>query len=143
MKSHYRYGKQLPSWSTLGLTIEALSSVLAIAAAEGRAGRPGDSPAGGFQIAVGRRKVRAALDAGVTLIGENYVKERRRKRNIRLGNDKVEWHMIGHLQRNKTKLAVELFEVVESLDNLALAQELNKEAGRRGKAIAGLLFKVN
>ena len=82
--------------------------------------------------------IRAALEAGVTLIGENYVKEAEEKKN-QLSNAKVEWHMIGHLQRNKAKLAVELFEVVESLDNLALAQELNKEAGKRGKVIRAFI----
>ena len=82
--------------------------------------------------------IRAALQAGVTLIGENYVKEAEEKKN-QLSNAKVEWHMIGHLQRNKAKLAVELFEVVESLDNLALAQELNKEAGKRGKVIRAFI----
>jgi pyridoxal phosphate enzyme (YggS family) len=85
--------------------------------------------------------IRAALDAGVTLIGENYVKEAEEKKH-QLRNDKVEWHMIGHLQRNKAKLAVDLFEVVESLDNLALAQELNKEAGRRGKTMR-VFIEVN
>ena len=78
--------------------------------------------------------IRAALEAGVTLIGENYVKEAEEKKN-QLSHAKVEWHMIGHLQRNKAKLAVELFEVFESLDNLALAQELNKEAGKLGKIV--------
>jgi len=43
--------------------------------------------------------------------------------------------MIGHLQRNKARLAVELFDVIESLDNLALARELDKEGRRRGKII--------
>ena len=44
--------------------------------------------------------------------------------------------MIGHLQRNKAKLAVELFDVIESLDNLALARELDKEAAKRNKIVA-------
>jgi pyridoxal phosphate enzyme (YggS family) len=77
--------------------------------------------------------MRAAIAAGVTLIGENYAQEAAdKKKEI---SDSIEWHMIGHLQRNKSKLAVELFDVIESLDNLALARELDKEGARRGKTI--------
>ena len=77
--------------------------------------------------------IRAALAAGVGLVGENYVQEAAEKKN--LISNSIEWHMIGHLQRNKAKLAVELFDVIESLDNLALACELDKEGAKRGKAI--------
>jgi pyridoxal phosphate enzyme (YggS family) len=77
--------------------------------------------------------IRAALAAGVTLIGENYAQEAdEKKKEI---STLVEWHMIGHLQRNKVRLAVELFDVIESLDNLALARELDKEGRRRGQII--------
>ena len=82
--------------------------------------------------------IRAALAAGVALVGENYVQEAEEKKN-QLAEAKVEWHMIGHLQRNKAKLAVELFDVVESLDNLALARELDKEAATRGKIVRALI----
>jgi len=77
--------------------------------------------------------IRAAIGAGVTLIGENYVQEAADKK--KLIADAVEWHMIGHLQRNKAKVAVQLFDVIESLDNLALARELDKEGAKRGKTI--------
>src|SRR5215510_3200464 len=60
--------------------------------------------------------VRAAISAGVTLIGENYVQEAAEKKR-QLSNS-VEWHMIGHLQRNKAKAAVEVFDLIESLDSL-------------------------
>jgi pyridoxal phosphate enzyme (YggS family) len=80
----------------------------------------------------------AALAAGVALVGENYVQEAEEKKN-QLAGAKVEWHMIGHLQRNKAKLAVELFDVVESLDNLALARELDKEAAKRSKIVRALI----
>ncbi len=85
--------------------------------------------------------IRAALIAGVTLVGENYVKEAEDKQAC-LTNARVEWHMIGHLQRNKAKVAMGLFDVIESLDNLELALELNKEAGKRNK-IARVLIEVN
>jgi len=77
--------------------------------------------------------IRAAVDAGVTLIGENYVREAAGKKP-RIG-EAIEWHMIGHLQRNKVKAAVDLFDVFESLDNLPLARELDKEGQKRNKVI--------
>lgn len=77
--------------------------------------------------------INAAITAGVTLIGENYVQEAlEAKKQIA---EPAEWHMIGHLQRNKTKVAVELFDVIESLDNLALARDLDKEGKRNGKIV--------
>ena len=78
--------------------------------------------------------IRAALAAGVVLVGENYVQEAQEKKR-QLADAKTEWHMIGHLQRNKAKLAVDLFDVIESLDNLALARELDKEAAKRSKIV--------
>ena len=77
--------------------------------------------------------IRAAVDAGITLIGENYVREAAGKKP-RIG-EAIEWHMIGHLQRNKVKAAVDLFDVFESLDNLPLARELDKEGQKRNKVI--------
>jgi pyridoxal phosphate enzyme (YggS family) len=81
--------------------------------------------------------MRAAIACGVTLIGENYVQEAADKKTLIA--DSIEWHMIGHLQRNKAKAAVELFNVIESLDNLALARELDKEGTKRGKTIRALV----
>ena len=84
--------------------------------------------------------IQAAVSAGMTLIGENYVQEAEDKRKVI--SQPVEWHMIGHLQRNKVKAAIELFDVVESLDNLALARELDKEARKRGKTVR-IFVEVN
>jgi PLP dependent protein len=84
--------------------------------------------------------IQAAIAAGVTLIGENYVQEAKDKKN-RIA-ESVEWHMIGHLQRNKAKAASEIFDILETLDNLALARELDKEASRRGKN-ARVFIEVN
>ena len=75
----------------------------------------------------------AAIAAGVTLIGENYVQEAAEKKKQL--SDSIEWHMIGHLQRNKAKVAVDLFDLIESLDSLALARELDKEGVKRGKTM--------
>lgn len=77
--------------------------------------------------------IRAAVDAGISLIGENYVQEAAGKKPLITGT--LEWHMIGHLQRNKVKAAVDLFDVFESLDNLPLARELDKEGQRQNKVI--------
>lgn len=77
--------------------------------------------------------VRAAVAAGVSLIGENYVQEAQEKKAQI--TQFVEWHMIGHLQRNKAKRALEIFDVIESLDGFKLAQALDQEGARRGKTI--------
>ena len=77
--------------------------------------------------------IRAAVSAGVSLIGENYVQEAAVvKASIQ---EPVEWHMIGHLQRNKAKSAVALFDLIESLDSMALARELDKEGRKVGKRV--------
>ncbi len=78
-------------------------------------------------------QIRAAMEAGIRLFGENYVQEAKAKREeIR---DPVEWHMIGHLQRNKVKVALELFDLIQSLDSVELARELDKEGKKRGKTV--------
>lgn len=77
--------------------------------------------------------IRAAIAAGLALVGENYVQEAQGKRKAVA--ERAEWHMIGHLQRNKAKAAVEIFDVIESLDSIALARELDKEGRRRGRVV--------
>jgi len=84
--------------------------------------------------------VQAAIAAGVRLIGENYVQEAESKR--RVISDTVEWHMIGHLQRNKVKAALNTFDLIQSLDSVALALELDKE-GRRNRKTVRALIEVN
>jgi hypothetical protein len=81
--------------------------------------------------------VRAAVAAGVRLIGENYVQEAQDKKQVI--SERAEWHMIGHLQRNKAKVAVEVFDMIQSLDNIALARELDKEGGKRHKTVRALV----
>jgi hypothetical protein len=108
------------------------------------AARVGRSPGGIRLLAAAKSQdielVRTAIEAGVSLIGENYVQEAQEKKaKIR---QPVEWHMIGHLQRNKAKAAVLLFDVIESLDNVALARELDKE-GRKNGAKVRAYVEVN
>jgi pyridoxal phosphate enzyme (YggS family) len=84
--------------------------------------------------------IQAAVAAGVRLIGENYVQEARIKQDAI--SIPLEWHMIGHLQRNKVKVAVELFDVIETLDSTALARELDKE-GRKRNCTIRTFIEVN
>jgi len=86
------------------------------------------------------KSIEAAIVAGVLLIGENYVQEASLKRKGLPTS--VEWHMIGHLQRNKAKAAVEIFDVIESLDNAELARELDKE-GRKRNARVRAFIEIN
>jgi PLP dependent protein len=77
--------------------------------------------------------IRAAIEAGIRLFGENYVQEAKAKRAAI--KEDAEWHMIGHLQRNKIRGALQLFDLIESLDSVELARELNKEGAKRGKKV--------
>lgn len=85
-------------------------------------------------------RILQAIEAGIGLFGENYVQEAEAKREaIR---DPVEWHMIGHLQRNKVKTALEIFDLIQSLDSLELARELDREGKKRGKTVR-VFLEVN
>jgi len=85
-------------------------------------------------------RVAEAIAAGVDVIGENYVQEGKRKIE-KLGKT-VEWHMIGHLQTNKAKYAVALFDLIHSVDRMELAQELSRRAALAGTVIP-VLIEVN
>ena len=86
-------------------------------------------------------RVRGAVAAGLTLLGENYIQEARDK-IAALADLSVSWHFIGHLQRNKAKYAVRLFELIHSVDSLKLARELDKEAAKHG-TVQDILIQVN
>ncbi|MEJ2222015.1 MAG: YggS family pyridoxal phosphate-dependent enzyme [Desulfobacterales bacterium] len=85
--------------------------------------------------------VREAIEAGVTILGENYVQEARDKFKA-LVQYPVSWHFIGHLQSNKAKYAVRLFDLIHSVDSLKLARELDKQAAKVDK-IQQILVQVN
>lgn len=112
-----------------------------IAAACARAGR---DPASVTLMAVSKNQppeaVRAALDAGLTCFGENRVQEAKAK--IPLCPGRARWQMIGHLQSNKCRDAVALFEMIQSVDSLALAQELNRQCEKAAKTMP-ILLEVN
>jgi pyridoxal phosphate enzyme (YggS family) len=84
--------------------------------------------------------VNAAEKLGLNLFGENKVQEARAK--IPACSSRSRWHMIGHLQSNKCRDAVELFEMIQSVDSLSLAQELQKRADQAGKTVP-ILLEVN
>jgi len=86
-------------------------------------------------------RVRQAVEAGITLLGENYIQEARDKIET-LSELDVAWHFIGHLQSNKAKYAVRLFDMIHSVDSLKLARELDKQAAKHGKR-QDILIQVN
>ena len=106
-----------------------------------RAGRAPDSVT---LLAVAKTQppeaVQAAAGLGLTLFGENKVQEAKAK--IPLCSGRLRWHFIGHLQSNKCRDAVELFEMIQSVDSLHLAQELNQRAEQALKTMP-ILLEVN
>jgi len=84
--------------------------------------------------------IQAAVALGLTVFGENKVQEAKAK--IPLCPGKARWHFIGHLQSNKVRDAVELFGAIESVDSLALAQEINKRCEQAAKTMP-ILLEVN
>lgn len=85
-------------------------------------------------------RIREAIEAGVSILGENYVQEAQKK--IEEIGQSITWHFIGHLQSNKAKYAVRLFDMIHSLDSIELAEELNRRAQREGKSIK-VMIEVN
>jgi pyridoxal phosphate enzyme (YggS family) len=85
-------------------------------------------------------EVEAVITAGITHIGHNYVQDAQLM--IPALKEKVTWHMIGHLQRNKVKKAVQLFDVLETVDSLHLAQTVDRRCAAIGKVIP-ILIEIN
>jgi len=85
-------------------------------------------------------EVKAAIEAGITHVGHNYIQEAQAAMPV--VSDNVTWHMIGHLQRNKVKKAVELFDVIETVDSWRLAKALDRRCASIGK-IMPVLVEIN
>lgn len=85
-------------------------------------------------------EVLQAVEAGVRVIGENYVQEAE-KAGTAVGG-KAAWHMIGHLQKNKVKKAVALFDMIETVDSVDLAREIDKRCAETDKMMP-VLVEVN
>ncbi len=81
-----------------------------------------------------------AVNAGITTIGENYVQEAQQAHE-KIGN-KAKWHFIGHLQKNKVKKAVKIFDMIETVDSFKIAKEIDKRCTQIGKIIP-VLIEVN
>jgi PLP dependent protein len=106
--------------------------------------RSGRDPSSVRIVAVSKTKpvemIEQAIAAGVTDVGENYVQEAAEK--IGRISAPVTWHLIGHLQRNKAGRAVELFNVIHTLDSAALGTALARRGEQRGQAVR-VLIEVN
>ncbi len=111
---------------------------------EAAALRSGRRPEGIRLVAVSKTvppdRVREAVEAGVEILGENYVREAQTK--IEVVGRRAAWHFIGHLQTNKAKIAGRLFDFIHSVDSLRLAEELSQAARRENKKIP-ILLQVN
>ncbi|HEB75646.1 MAG TPA: YggS family pyridoxal phosphate-dependent enzyme [Nitrospirae bacterium] len=120
-----------------GGIIESISSVYKrISHAAMRAGRdPSAVKLVAVTKTVSAASVREAVDAGVRLLGESRVQEARDKVSALAGDlpETVSWHMIGRLQSNKARLAVRLFDMIQSVDSLDIARRLDRYASEAGK----------
>lgn len=106
-----------------------------------KAGRdPGEIKLVAVSKTVEVSRIREAIEAGVSILGENYVQEAQKK--IEAIGHPVAWHFIGHLQSNKAKYAVRLFDMVHSLDSTPLAEALNQRAEKEGRTM-NVMIEVN
>lgn len=125
--------------STIRENIEKIWENIAEAAV--RAGRNvSDIRLMGVTKTVDDARIMEAIEAGIDIIGENYVQEGKRK--IEKMGKTLEWHMIGHLQSNKSKYAIKLFDLIHSVDRMSLARELDKRSGNAGLKTK-ILVEVN
>ena len=85
-------------------------------------------------------QIEEAINAGVKIIGENKVQEAKEKYQILTAD--TEWHLVGHLQTNKVKYAIEIFDCIQTVDSIKLAKEINKRSLQFGK-ITNVLVEVN
>ncbi len=128
------------------LLLERISDIYkSISHAAMRAGRnPEDVRLIAVTKTVSVEKIREAIDAGLRVFGENRVQEAQKKvmsDELRVTGEKIYWHLIGHLQKNKAKYAVELFDLIHSVDSRGLAHEIDRHAERKGK-IQNVLVEV-
>jgi pyridoxal phosphate enzyme (YggS family) len=102
-----------------------------------RAGRrPEDIKLIAVTKTVGIQQIKKAVDSGLKILGESKVQETQKKvtsDELRVMNNGIEWHLIGHLQKNKAKTAVELFDMIHSIDSVELAEIADKHAQKTGK----------
>ena len=85
-------------------------------------------------------EISEAIRAGITIIGENYLQDTQKV--LSEVKEKAEWHFIGHLQTKKAKKVIDIFDMIESVDSLRLAQEIERCCARRNQ-IMPVLIEVN
>ena len=118
-----------------GSTADRLAAVCArIAEAAARAGRsPGEITLIGVTKTIGGARIQEAVDAGLTHIGENRVQETEGKiGSIRPAGAPLTFHLVGHLQANKARRALQIFSWIHSVDSVSLAQRIDRIAGEIG-----------
>jgi len=86
------------------------------------------------------KEILRAAEAGVKIIGENYVQEALAA--FEVVGPLVKWHFIGHLQKNKVKKAVQIFNIIETVDSIELAREIDKRCSQHGR-IMSVLIEIN
>ncbi|MFO7838561.1 MAG: YggS family pyridoxal phosphate-dependent enzyme [Desulfosalsimonadaceae bacterium] len=86
-------------------------------------------------------RIPPAVEAGVAILGENYIQEARDKIE-QLADIAVSWHFIGHLQSNKAKYAVRWFDLIHTVDSLKLAKEIDRQAAKKSR-VQNVLIEVN
>ena len=123
---------------------ERLARVRAqLASAAGKAGRPAEEVT---LIAISKTHpaavVKHLIELGAADVGENRVQEAEEK-IAEVGRDKVRWHLVGHLQANKARRAVNLFDVIHSLDSIDLARRLDRLCGEEGREKLSVLIQVD
>ena len=101
---------------------------------------PGDVRLVGAAKTRSPEEVLEAIDAGLEIIGQNYVQEA--EKAFELTGGRAKYHMIGHLQSNKAKNAVKIFDMIETVDSIKLARAINKACQKTGKVMP-VLIEIN
>jgi len=87
--------------------------------------------------------IKEAIEAGIEIIGENYVQEAERKKvALAFLDKKISWHLIGHLQKNKVKKAVKIFDLIQTLDSTELAELIDRECKKLNKVMP-VMIEIN
>jgi len=87
--------------------------------------------------------IKEVIEAGIEIIGENYVQEAERKKvALSFLDKKISWHLIGHLQKNKVKKAVKIFDLIQTLDSTELAELIDRECKKLNKVMP-VMIEIN
>ena len=139
-----RYGVMLQSFSVTQDIIDNYARIISrIDAAAKKTGRASSEIK---LVAVSKthpvETLRSAIAAGINVFGENKVQEAEDK-IAEIGRNAAEWHLIGHLQSNKARKAVQLFDVIHSVDSLELAERLERICIENGRDMLSIFVQVD